>query len=74
MKTRSFSQLVFEELPDGMCRLYAKSPGNNGVQIELSPDELEIFLVEIINSIEHARLIQVANKARRNLERELQKL
>jgi uncharacterized SAM-dependent methyltransferase len=74
MKTRGFSRLTFEELPDGTCRLYVFAPGALGVNIEMSPDELEIFLTDVINAMHKGRLVKVANRIKKDLEREQKKL
>ena len=73
MKTRSYSKLELEELESGMCILSAYTPGEGRVSVELSPDELEIFLVAILNSIERGREAISTATVKKNLEKERRK-
>lgn len=75
MKTMEFSRIEMHLTDSGGIQLEVYSP-MQGVPIflELSPDELMIFLVECTNKLQGAREIVIANKAQRDLERELRRV
>lgn len=69
MKTMGFSVLKINHNDDGAI-LFASSPAQGSVEIELTPDELMLFLVEVGNGLKDARSIELNKKIRKDLEKE----
>lgn len=75
MKTMEFSRILLHLTDEGGIQLEVYSPMHGTpMYLELSPDELMIFLVECTNKLQGARDIVIANRAQRDLERELRRV
>ena len=74
MKTRNFSTVNIDVVEDGTCYLNVYAPEDGSVSVELSPDELLIFLVEVSNGLHSGRLMEVAKVIEKELQKEQRKM
>lgn len=74
MKTMGFSDVVLVVADDGTISLFVKKPGEDGLEVRMSHDELMIFLAECTNNLYKSTLRLEASAARKDLERERRKV
>jgi len=75
MKTMEFSRILLDITSTGDITLEVYTPEHGKpLMLELTPDELMVFLVECTNKLEDARDLVVLNRAARDLLREQRKV
>ena len=73
MRTLGFSSINLSVGKDGEVLLRILAPGDPPSDIYMSADELMMLLVEIGNTLENSRFVELQNKTKRILRRELEK-
>ena len=73
MRTLGFSSINLSVGKDGEVLLLMLAPGDPPSTIYMSADELMMLLVEIGNTLENSRFVELQNKTKRILRRELEK-
>jgi len=71
MKTMSFGKINIKYTEgDGGCIIEVSAPGQGAVEVDLTADELMMFLVEVGNGLRDARAREVVKEVQRNLMKE----
>ena len=70
MKTTGFCTVNVDYGDKGEIYLRVSSPLVGEVDVEMSPDELMIFLVDVSNGLATGRLRELEEQIKRDLERE----
>jgi hypothetical protein len=73
VRTLGFSSINLSVGKDGEILLRITAPGDPPSDIYMSADELMMLLVEIGNTLENSRFIELQNKTKRILRREREK-
>lgn len=70
MKTLRFGRLNVKQIGGGEVVLVAASPGQGKVEVQLTPDELMIFMTEVSNELAVSRDVELRLRIQKDLEYE----
>lgn len=73
MKTIKFGKINVEHLSGGEAVLTVSSPGQGSISVELTADELLLFMVEVGNALGYSRVIERRIRIEKDIANELRK-